>query len=193
MTRSGVTFIEIIVVCVLAVPLMLVSWNALIGARQAESATAVGAAVRGASILERYLRRDLASVDVGQGAAACTTADDSITLALCIPKSTPNLPLMERVTRSYKLEGLDSASPPTAYAVYRDGRRLAGVVVESMHATIIGTHTDAWIKVEVTALDPSLAKTKQGELVKHATTILAPLPPPFDPSFLVDYSLWPPQ
>jgi len=190
---AGVSFVEMIVVCILAVPLLSISYNALIGARRAESATAIGAAIRGASVFERYIRRDLASIDFSQGALACTTTEDSINMELALPQSIPGLPLMKKVSRLYKLEPATAEDPPKAYNVYRDGRRLTGVMVESMHASIVGTGVDAWVQVDLRTLDIGLTRNKQGHYVGHSTTILAPLPPAFNPTFLLDYSLWPPQ
>jgi len=170
--RSAVTLVEAIVVMCIALPLMYVVWQSFVTTRQTEKATiSLGAALRGASVLEGFLRRDLAGADLASSLCTIDIAAGRLTLHLAGP-ATP----IAHPSVVYQLEAIDALAPTGPYYTQRDGRRLQNVILRRFKAELIEARSSRWLCVELVTLDPGLSKKRNGQYYEYRTTLLIPAP-----------------
>ncbi len=191
--RHAFTLVEMMVVAAIAIPCLAFLWNAYVGSRRAEKgATAMAAAVRGASIFERYLRQDIASLDLSAGTDACSvstaTGEILLKVAFCGPGT-----LTKKEDIIYSLRPLDTKSELKAFSVHRNGSRVKSVCVERIRSEIWNLSGSLVLQIDFACLDPGFRRNSKGEPYRYETSILTSLPWAPVSKTLVDYSQSPPR
>jgi len=193
-SRNGVTLLELLLAMAIALPMLAVAWNAFVGARHAEDATALAAAVRGAAVLERWFRQDFASLDLSRGVdddgwpgavVPVTGAAPSLTIQQVLPGANPfAVPASVR----YSFAGSDT----DGWTVERNGRRLSAVVLaEPPRLTTVTTNRGrrrTWCAVAFRTLDPGRRRLPNGGLVGFTANLLVPIPLTHEHDSNVDYT-----
>mgnify|MGYP001580218834 CR=1 FL=1 len=192
--RRGITVVEILVSLVIGLPMIYIAWNALYSARHAEEVTAMSAACRGATLLERYLRQDCASVDIDLGYEKPDYWPKGIVVkggkeaTLTIKQAKPgNNPYVVKSEVVYKF--LPSRK---GYKVLRQGKVISGLLLAEKptvaNAVSTGGIRSVWCTFSFSAMDPAGKEKRTGGLIKYDASILVPIPQSRKVKSNIDYS-----
>ena len=179
--RKGISVVEILVSLVIGLPMIYIAWNALYSAQRSEEVTAMSAACRGATLFERYLRQDCASVDIDLGyekpdywpkaIVVKGGAEATLIIKQAKPGSNPYVKLSEV---SYKF-----VKSGKGYQVLRQGRAIKGLLLAEKPtvANVVSTggFRQVWCTFSYSAVDPGGKEKRGGGLIKYDASILVPI------------------
>ena len=183
--RKGVTLVELAVATLIGSILLSMAWNAFSTAKRSEKATSYSAAIRGSMLFERYLRRDLSSLDMHIGVSAhkvrppkCLVwkSNKELSLRCAVPGEHT---LVQRLEVVYEFKARSDGK----YDVFRhhgnNSRHLRGVIVDKPKiwrtaGMSCGARYD-YITIDFCAYDPAMRKGKDGKHIGHKANIFTSL------------------